>query len=108
MRRLLICVLAFALFAALPLRYAGAEYGDIHFSRNEPGTGDFPPATYPHWIHRMQFRCYVCHESIFKMKKGANHITMEAIDQGKYCGTCHNGKLAFGTSFGQCFHCHHK
>jgi len=108
MRRLLFCLLAVALLAALPVRQAGAEYGDIHFSRSEPGTADFPPATYPHWIHRMQFRCYVCHQNIFKMKKGANHITMEAIDRGKFCGVCHNGKIAFGTSFGQCFHCHHK
>jgi c(7)-type cytochrome triheme protein len=33
-------------------------------------------------------------------------ITMEAIQQGKYCGVCHNGELAWGIDFNTCNRCH--
>lgn len=108
MRRYLLRALAGMLLGLLCAQGVAAEYGDITFLRKTPGPAEFPPAVYPHWIHRMQFRCYVCHQSIFKMKRGSNPVTMDDIDGGKYCGVCHNGKIAFGTSFGQCFHCHHK
>ncbi len=103
--------LAFAvalLLALLPNRYGEAEVGDIPFTRKEAGTEDFPPAVFPHWLHRMQFKCYVCHEAVFQMKAGANPVTMEAISQGKYCGACHNGKTAFAPMFEHCSRCHRK
>ena len=85
---------------------AGAELGDIAFKRSAPGTGDVPSATFPHYVHRMQFKCYVCHEDIFVMKAGANAITMDEIQAGKYCGVCHNGKTAFQATFNTCPRCH--
>lgn len=83
-----------------------AEYGDIPFTRNSPGMDDVPAAVFPHFVHRMQFRCYVCHESIFEMKAGANPVTMDAIQSGKFCGNCHNGKTAFQATFDSCPRCH--
>lgn len=92
----------------LPVRHGEAEVGDISFQRKSGAAGgDYPPAIFPHWVHRMQFRCYVCHDDIFTMKAGSNRVTMDAIEQRKSCGTCHNGKIAFGVSFDTCPRCHH-
>ncbi len=97
-----IAVCAFTLVAAS----VHAEVGDIAFARKTPGSDDVPVATFPHYVHRMQFKCYVCHEDIFAMKAGANAITMDAIQDGKYCGVCHNGKTAFQATFNTCPRCH--
>jgi c(7)-type cytochrome triheme protein len=96
-----------AMVLALALASPGhAEYGDIRFTRPKDPTPEYPPALFPHWIHRMQFRCYVCHTSIFEMKAGANAITMQAIQDGQFCGVCHNGKVAFSVVFESCPRCH--
>lgn len=95
-----------ALAALLPIAVAAAEVGDIAFTRKEAGTEDIPATTFPHWVHRIQFKCHVCHDAIVVMKAGANPITMEAIQQGKYCGACHDGKTAFQATFDTCPRCH--
>ncbi|MBI3375188.1 MAG: cytochrome c3 family protein [Betaproteobacteria bacterium] len=94
------------LAAIVPLRYSSAEVGDIAFVRKAAGTEDVPPAIFPHFVHRMQFKCHVCHDAIIVMKAGANPITMDAIQDGKYCGVCHNGKTAFQATFEACPRCH--
>ncbi len=87
---------------------AGAVLGDIQFQRD--GEGDSadstPPAYFPHWKHRIHFKCYVCHNSIFQMKAGTTKISMEEILKGKFCGTCHNGKQAWAAGFDTCPRCH--
>lgn len=105
MRRALYMVVA-ALAALLLSNYGNAELGDIPFVRKTPGTDDVPPAVFPHFVHRMQFKCYVCHDDIVVMKAGANRITMDAIEEGKFCGVCHNGKTAFQSTFEACPRCH--
>ncbi|VAX05592.1 hypothetical protein MNBD_GAMMA26-1627 [hydrothermal vent metagenome] len=55
------------------------------------------PVIYPHWVHRAFFRCKVCHENLFVMKRGTNELSHEKIDAGKLCGACHNGKTSFDT-----------
>lgn len=100
-------IVAMALTASLfAVCSTAGEVGDIEFKRATKEVGDYPPATYPHWVHRMQYRCYVCHEEIFKMKAGADVITMPEIEDGKFCGKCHNGKIAFGVVFEACPRCH--
>lgn len=94
------------LLAFSPIRDCGAEMGDIVFTRKSGGTDEYPPATFPHFLHRMQFKCHVCHDAVFKMKAGANEVTMDAIQEGKYCGVCHNDKTAFGATFEACERCH--
>lgn len=71
----------------------------------EMGAVGLSPVLYPHWIHRIWFQCKVCHEDIFVMKRGSNNISQEQIVQGKQCGVCHNGKIAFGANE-QCERCH--
>ncbi len=54
-------------------------------------------------------KCADCHPAIFKMKKGADAITMKDINEGKFCGTCHNGTKAFSTKdAANCAKCHKK
>jgi c(7)-type cytochrome triheme protein len=107
MKRLLLwLVLASVVAVFSPTGVVLAEVGDILFTRKTPGTAEIPPALFPHYSHRMQFKCYVCHDSITVMKAGANNIVMDDIQAGKYCGTCHNGKLAFQATFESCPRCH--
>ena len=105
----------FARFAALALvallawaTCQAAEYGDVTFKRDAAGTDDIPAAIFPHWVHRMQYKCSACHEEAFKMKAGENKITMDAIQAGQSCGACHNGKVAFESNFDTCPRCHYK
>ena len=54
-------------------------------------------------------KCNDCHTKIFKMKKGADKITMADMNAGKNCGTCHNGEKAFKSSdAANCAKCHKK
>lgn len=82
-----------------------AVEGDITFKR-KGGEAGTPPAVFPHWFHRIRYKCYACHPSVFEMKAGANAITMDAIREGKFCGTCHNGKIAWEVGFDTCSRCH--
>jgi c(7)-type cytochrome triheme protein len=63
------------------------------------------PVLYPHWLHRIYYQCKVCHDDIFKMKRWANGISQKDIVEGKQCGVCHNGKIAFGADE-RCERCH--
>jgi len=83
-----------------------AVEGDIAFQRKGGGDKETPPAQFPHWVHRLRFRCYVCHDAIFQMKAGSNPVTMDAIMDGKFCGACHDGKTAFAVGFDTCARCH--
>lgn len=105
--RTTLCLAVALLLACLPTQ-GGCEtdLGDIVFQRKAGGSDDIPPATFPHWVHRMQYKCYACHDAPFKMKAGANGVTMEAINNGKMCGVCHDGKTAFAPMFNACSRCH--
>ncbi len=55
-------------------------------------------------------KCADCHQSgLFKMKKGADVMTMKEMQAGKFCGACHNGTKAFGMKeTADCAKCHKK
>ncbi len=83
---------------------AEAEYGDVVLNKLSEKNG-VRPVVFPHWFHRVRFRCKVCHSELgFKMRAGANHVTMADITNGKFCGMCHNGQIAWGAN--QCDLCH--
>jgi c(7)-type cytochrome triheme protein len=92
----LACVLCFTMAFALP--------GDIVFPRKE--MQELPSAVFPHWFHRMRFRCFVCHPQIFPMRVTSEGITMDEIRAGRFCGTCHNDKIAWRPSYDTCPRCH--
>lgn len=103
--------LAFVLVAALllPAREAGGEYGDVRFPRpHRPGSIVVPPAVFPHWFHRIRYRCTVCHTALFHMKAGAEAPKMDEMLEGKFCGACHDGKTAWRMSFNTCTRCHYE
>ena len=72
------------------------------------------PVVFKHWLHRARYSCRLCHVDIgFAMKAGATNITDEDIQRGLFCGSCHNGKIAFGQNikkgspnFTSCVRCH--
>ncbi|MFQ5747761.1 MAG: c(7)-type cytochrome triheme domain-containing protein [Gemmatimonadota bacterium] len=64
----------------------------------------FPPARFPHWVHRIRYRCSACHTEPFEMRAGSSELTMAEMQRGQACGTCHDGRSAFGLV--ECQRCH--
>ena len=83
---------------------AVAEYADVVIN-NYADAANMRPVVFPHAYHRIRFRCKVCHADLgFKFKAGGNKITMAKIIDGKYCGECHNGEIAWSVE--NCGMCH--
>lgn len=81
-----------------------AEFGDVVLNRYAT-KGGMRPVVFPHWFHRIRFRCKVCHNELgFEMRAGANDVTMSDIIDGKFCGMCHNGEVAWEVE--NCDLCH--
>jgi len=81
-----------------------AEYADIVINRQSDKNG-MRPVVFPHWFHRIRFRCKVCHAELgFKMRAGTNEITMTEIIEGRFCGACHNNDIAWSPE--RCDLCH--
>ena len=96
-----VLVLALGLAVVLP---AAAEYADVVLDRNSTKQG-MRAVIFPHWFHRIRFRCKVCHSELgFKMRAGANVVQMSDIINGKFCGMCHNGQIAWSPE--RCDLCH--
>ena len=77
------------------VEFAGGPLGKVEFSGKV------------HADHGL--KCKDCHNKIFKMKKGADKITMHEINEGEFCGACHNGKKAFKANDPKhCKTCHKK
>lgn len=93
-----------ALWMAALCMPAQAEYADVVLNRRAEKEG-VRPVVFPHWFHRMRFRCKVCHSELgFKMRAGSNDVTMVDIIDGKFCGMCHNDRIAWGPA--NCDLCH--
>lgn len=83
---------------------AQAEYGDVVINNYSDAAG-MRPVVFPHWFHRLRFRCNVCHADLgFKFKAGGNEINMVKIIDGQFCGACHNGDVAWPVE--NCDLCH--
>jgi c(7)-type cytochrome triheme protein len=101
---LLTAVQAAANFNLPPLP-SRENYGNIVINRLSTANGQ-EPVTFSHWTHRVKFTCRVCHGELdFQMKANATEITERANRSGKFCGACHNGKIAFRHN-GNCDKCH--
>jgi c(7)-type cytochrome triheme protein len=102
--RALVAVAAVAAGAAAVPAPVRAEYGDVVINRRAE-RGGVRPVVFPHWFHRIRFRCKVCHSELgFRMRAGANDVLMADIIDGRFCGMCHNGRTAWGAE--QCDICH--
>ena len=81
-----------------------AEYGDVVINNYADEAG-MRPVIFPHWFHRVRFRCKVCHADLgFKFQAGGNEINMLKIIDGEYCGACHDGDIAWSVE--NCDLCH--
>ena len=94
-------VLALGMSMLVPV--AHGEYADVVINNRAEQEG-MRPVIFPHWFHRLRFTCNVCHPDIFRMKAGSNDIKMEDIIEGRFCGKCHNGEIAW--SVDNCHRCH--
>ena len=96
--------MAWAVLLALAPGTPSAEYGDVVLNRYSDKQG-VRPVVFPHWFHRIRFRCKVCHADLgFKFQAGGNEINMLKIIDGEYCGACHNGEIAWSVE--NCNLCH--
>jgi c(7)-type cytochrome triheme protein len=103
-RRFAACLFAILLVWALAPRAVHAEYGDVVMNNYSDASG-MRPVVFPHWFHRVRFRCKVCHADLgFEFKAGGNQINMVKIIDGQFCGACHNGELAWSSE--NCNLCH--
>jgi len=96
-------VILISLLSFIEITPTSAEYADLTLNRYAEQAG-MPPVVFPHWFHRIRFKCKVCHEDIFLMRQGTNDVNMQKIIQGEYCGKCHNGKIAWAPIY--CDRCH--
>ncbi len=91
-------------FLIVPNSQARSEYGDVVINNYSDDAG-MRPVVFPHWFHRIRFRCKVCHSDLgFEFKAGGNDITMLKIFDGEYCGACHNDEIAWSVE--NCSLCH--
>jgi c(7)-type cytochrome triheme protein len=92
-------------FFDLPQLPPPNEYGNLLINRTSTANG-VKPVTFSHWQHRVKYTCRVCHSELeFNMRANTTEITEMANRKGKYCGACHNGKIAFRHN-GNCDKCH--
>jgi c(7)-type cytochrome triheme protein len=81
-------------------------YGNIIIDRVSTISG-VKPVTFSHWSHRLKHTCRVCHfELEMNMVLNTTMISEELNKHGRYCGACHNGKIAFGHTKEHCDKCH--
>ncbi len=93
---LIMAMTAFAVPSGKELTFEPSGAGKVMFS----GT-----------VHaKAGLKCADCHSSgLFKMKKGADVMTMNDMNAGKFCGACHNGTKAFSVKdAANCSKCHQK
>ncbi len=103
LKSMIIGVLAYMGALGVP-QPAQAEYADVVINNYADAAG-MRPAVFPHWFHRIRFRCKVCHADLgFAFKAGGNKITMAKIIDGKFCGACHNGEISWSVE--NCAMCH--
>lgn len=104
LRPVLTAALVLGATLGLSGREALAEYGDVVINNYSDEAG-MRPVVFPHWFHRIRFRCKVCHADLgFEFEAGGNDINMLKIIDGEYCGACHNGEIAWSVE--NCDLCH--
>jgi len=61
---------------------------------------------FEHAVHTGHYKCNECHNALYRHKAyGKVKVSMKAMEKGKSCGACHNGKIAFSVKE-NCATCH--
>ena len=97
-----------AVFAALMLSIGNVmavPAGKVEFAGGSMGK-----VTFDAKVHADKgAKCADCHTKpkLFEMKKGKDKLTMAAMNEGKFCGGCHDGTKAFSVKApADCAKCH--
>lgn len=97
-------IIAVALSLAAPA-FSAEPGGEIVY--NEPVSG----VVFSHQMHveKVQLSCDLCHARNFEMEahrvQRNGDFDMKSLMEGKYCGACHNGTMAFASNT-RCADCH--
>jgi c(7)-type cytochrome triheme protein len=102
MNRIIVCAGAMALLLPASVSW-GKIGGDITFRVKGASNVKFS-----HDIHvgRNGLKCAECHR-LYNIAKMSSGTRMTDMQNGKYCGACHNGQKAFGVK-DSCQRCHNK
>ncbi len=74
------------------------EYGRV-IIRNFSEQAGLGAVRFDHWLHRARYTCRLCHVDIgFAMEANATKIKADMNIKGFYCGSCHNGTRAYGST----------
>jgi len=101
--------LAAGVLAAAPAAGPVKVPPDFTLPKAESSPG---PVPFSHAKHLPKVeKCTRCHMRGFKLKLGqSGPITLEALQQGKFCGACHDGKTTVAGSvvfpIDECDKCH--
>jgi c(7)-type cytochrome triheme protein len=100
------------------LMVSAVVYGGLtHAEEDEENGGDIvytkplKAVIFSHKAHTedLGLQCDWCHEETFEMEalhmQESADFNMESLCNENYCGTCHNGDIAFSTTT-QCARCH--
>lgn len=98
--RRLAAVLALLLSSAA---LAAAFPAVLRIPRRNPGVTVPPQALFSHRAHAT-FGCYACHPSVFPQAPLA--FTHAEMQEGRFCGRCHDGQRAFAIPGTDCARCH--
>ena len=81
------------------------------FSYGEKNPLGAVPFSHKFHVTEKKLACPDCHTKIFQMKKmaAAPQLKMKALNDGEFCGKCHDGTKAFATKDAKsCNRCHIK
>ncbi len=98
-------IIAIALSIAVPAMAAENRGGDVVYTK------PVKSVLFSHKVHVEDkgLSCDLCHARTFEkqaLKAQENpDFTMKSLVEGKYCGTCHNGTMAFASNT-RCAACH--
>lgn len=81
---------------------AGEDLLDLEVTRT-PGGDEAAKVVFPHAAHTAWLKCESCHPEPYEQEGGKTPMSMERINAGELCGTCH-GKVAFPLD--ACGRCH--
>lgn len=100
-----LAIIAITLSMAMPALAAETHGGEIFYT--EPVS----TVLFSHKLHveRKELSCDLCHARNFEMQalkvQKRDDFTMKSLMEGKYCGACHNGTMAFASNT-RCGDCH--
>ena len=98
-------IIAIALSIAMPAVAAEEHGGDIVYTK------PLNTVLFSHKLHveKTELSCDLCHARNFDMQalkaQENTDFTMKSLMEGKYCGACHNGTMAFASNT-RCGDCH--